>query len=55
VKDLVVPEGDLFVMGDNRQNSIDSRGPNVGFVKIDDVYGKAVFRIYPFNEIGTLN
>jgi signal peptidase I len=55
VKDLVVPEGDLFVMGDNRQNSIDSRDPDVGFVKIDDVYGKAVFRIYPFNEIGTLN
>ncbi len=55
VSDLVVPEGDLFVMGDNRQNSIDSRDPDVGFVKIDDVYGKAVFRIYPFNEIGTLN
>ena len=55
VKDVVVPEGDLFVMGDNRQNSIDSRDPDVGFVKIDDVYGKAVLRIYPFNEMGTLN
>lgn len=54
VKDQVVPEGNLFVMGDNRQNSIDSRDPNVGFVKIDDVYGKAVFRLYPFNEIGPL-
>ena len=55
VKDLTVPEGRLFVMGDNRQNSIDSRDPNVGFVKISDVYGKAVFRLYPFNEIGPLH
>jgi len=55
VKDLVVPEDSLFVMGDNRQNSIDSRDPSVGMVKIDDVYGKAVFRLYPFDKIGTLD
>jgi len=55
VEDVVVPEGELFVMGDNRQNSIDSRDPNIGYVKIEDVYGKAVFRLYPFNEIGTLD
>jgi len=55
IKDLVVPEGELFVMGDNRQNSIDSRDPSVGFVRISDVYGKAVFRLYPFSEIGPLN
>lgn len=54
VKDAVVPDGELFVMGDNRQNSIDSRDPGVGYVKIDDVYGKAIFRLYPFNEIGPL-
>lgn len=54
VQDLVIPDDSLFVMGDNRQNSIDSRDPAVGLVKIDDVYGKAVFRLYPFNEIGTL-
>ena len=55
VKDLVIPDDSLFVMGDNRQNSVDSRDPNVGLVKIADVYGKAVLRLYPFNEIGTLN
>ena len=55
IDNLVVPDDSLFVMGDNRQNSIDSRDPNVGFVKISRVYGKAFFRLYPFNEIGTLN
>ena len=55
IEDLVIPAGDLFVMGDNRQNSVDSRDPSVGCIKIDSVYGKAVFRLYPFSEIGTLN
>lgn len=54
IKDLAIPDGDLFCMGDNRQNSIDSRDPSVGLIKISDVYGKAVFRLYPFNEIGPL-
>ena len=54
VEDLVIPDDSLFVMGDNRQNSTDSRDPNVGCVKIKAVYGKAVFRLYPFNEIGLL-
>ncbi|WP_419824994.1 signal peptidase I [Anoxybacterium hadale] len=55
IEDLTVPEDSLFVMGDNRQNSTDSRDPSVGCIKISDVYGKAVFRLYPFNEIGLLN
>ena len=46
-----IPEGELFCMGDNRQNSIDSRDSSVGCVPIDQIIGKAVLRLYPFNEI----
>lgn len=51
----IVPEGCLFVMGDNRQHSADSRDPDVGYVQEDKIIGKAVFRLYPFNEIGLIH
>ncbi len=51
VENLVVPEGQLFVMGDNRRVSIDSRYEEVGCVPIEGVVGKALIRLYPFNKI----
>lgn len=50
----VVPPGTVFVMGDNRGNSHDSRSSDVSFVPVDDIEGKAIFRIWPFDSLGKL-
>lgn len=50
-----VPEGKVFVMGDNRNHSTDGRCPEVGFVDNSDVLGEAVFRLYPLNDFGVLS
>ena len=51
---VVLGEGEYFVLGDNRNNSSDSRWPDVGNVKEEDIVGKVVLRIYPFSSFGTI-
>lgn len=45
-------EGQIFCMGDNRENSADSRCAEVGVINKDDVIGIAAFRLFPLTRIG---
>lgn len=49
---ITLGEDEYFVMGDNRNNSSDSRDPSVGNVKRDDIIGRAWLRIWPFDKFG---
>lgn len=53
MEELIVPQGTIFVMGDNRNDSSDSRvwGP----LSIDEIIGKAIFRYWPLDGIGTID
>ena len=51
----VIPEGYTFVMGDNRNGSLDSRSKAIGLIKNEDIKGKAVFVVFPFNRIKSLS
>ena len=50
---VTVEEGKMFVMGDNRRVSQDSRSPELGQVEESSIVGKVVLRIYPFDSIET--
>ena len=52
VGEWIVGEGEVFVLGDNRFNSTDSRDPRVGTIDIDCILGKVLFRFMPFDKFG---
>jgi signal peptidase I len=48
---VIVPPDTIFVMGDNRNNSMDSRHPNVGFIQLDVLKGMAMVVFWPLESI----
>lgn len=53
-KPIVLGEDEYFVLGDNRNNSQDSRYESVGNIKKEEIIGRAWVRVYPFNKIGSV-
>lgn len=51
---IVLGDDEYFVMGDNRNESKDSRTPSVGNIKRSDIIGRAWVRIWPFSKFGVL-
>lgn len=51
---VTLGDDEVFVLGDNRNQSDDSRSSDVGLVKTEDIIGKVSFRIWPFNSIGSM-
>ena len=51
---IELKEDEYFVLGDNRNDSTDSREPNVGVIHRDEILGRAWVRIWPLDKIGVL-
>ena len=51
-EEIVLADDEYFLMGDNRNNSTDSRDPSVGNVRRDEIVGRAWLRIWPLDQVG---
>ena len=49
---LVVPQGKVFVIGDNRESSVDSRNSSIGCVDVEQLIGKLLVRVWPADSVG---
>ena len=50
-----VPDNSIFVIGDKRATSIDSRNTSVGCIDKEDIVGKIIFRVWPLDRFGAVN
>lgn len=55
IESITLADDEYFVMGDNRNHSMDSREPSVGNIKKKDILGHAIVRIYPFSDFGGID
>lgn len=50
-----VPEGSYFVLGDDREASVDSRSSVIGSIKQEEIIGKIIFNVWPLKRFGIIN